>query len=83
MKVVVEVKDTDLMFISSKPYVHSDILDRVYGDLMEYYEPNLEIVFEHENKQNEFCLLFATIFVDFSRWECKDRKIYFNYMVLD
>ena len=83
MEVLIKVKDTDLNFIGDQPYVHSDILDTVYGDLMNYYEPNLEIVFEHEKKETEFKILFATIEIDFSRWECKDRKILFNYTVLD
>ena len=83
MEVLIKVKDTDLMFIGDQPYVHSDILDTVYSDLMNYYEPNIEIVFDSGYEYNTIEVEGKEIEVDFKRWQCKERKIYFNYTVLD
>ena len=79
MKILVDVKTINIE--DTKAWVWtSDVADEVYSQTADFMESNLEIEITYKGKNEDYV---ENLDVDFSKWESKEGKIYFNTRELD
>jgi hypothetical protein len=95
MKVEIKLEETEIEFQGNKPFIYKDTLTERVSEFLQdnLFEEKLELCIECDSDTFEFGGIGYDedgihkydyiVEVDYSRWEMKNEKIYFDYTVLD